>query len=269
MCDLRSCLDNVTDEDVKLKRKQISNFFIITGDSPTDPIAKKPSEEQLDWSARIAAAQEKTVRTFNLDTLAYYYHGADDNDYERIQGGFIVGHSLLTAAGIPCAGEADIRTALAMKISDIVNKGGSFAEFGAIDYKLGTIIMGHDGLFHIKIADGKPVLRAMGVYHGKRSTGVSVEANIVAGDITTLWVTQTHNGKLKIIVTEGKAIKAPKLMIGNTQTQIDFGMHPDDYMDRLFAEAPAHHCAISVGHNSELFKKVVAILDIECVVIKP
>jgi len=269
MCDLKSYFDKVTEKEVKIKREQISHFFIIAGDSPSEPIAKKPNEEQLNWSARVAVAQEKMVKDFDLDALAYFYKGADNNEYERIQGGFIVGHSLLTAAGIPCSGEGDIKTALSMKICDIVDKGGSFAEFAAVDYVLGTVIMGHDGPFHIKISDGKPVLRAMGLYHGKRSTGVSVEANVVVGDITTLWTTQTVNGKLKFIVTEGKAIKGPKLMIGNTQTHIDFGMRPDYYMDRLFNEAPAHHCAISVGQNSEIFKKIAYLLDIDCVVIKP
>lgn len=76
-------------------------------------------------------------------------------DYEALQFGFIVGHSLLTAKGIPCAGEGDLKTCVA----------------------------GHDGPFHLAIANGKPLLRGLGVYHGKQGTGVSVEAKVRAGDI--------------------------------------------------------------------------------------
>ncbi len=36
------------------------------------------------------------VNEFELDALTYYYHGRG-NHYEAMQGGFIVGHSLLTA----------------------------------------------------------------------------------------------------------------------------------------------------------------------------
>lgn len=78
--------------------------------------------------------------------------GAPGNHYEDIQGGFIVGHSLLTAKGIPCAGEGDLKACLAMKICDILGKGGSFCEIVVTDYEDGTILMGHDGPFHLEIA---------------------------------------------------------------------------------------------------------------------
>ncbi len=117
---------------------------------------------------------EKLIREYDLDALTYYYHGAPDSLYEKLQGGFIVGHSLLTAKGIPCAGEGDLKTCLAIKICDIVKRGGSFCKIVAADYEDGTILLGHDGPFHLAIASGKPILRGMGLYHGKQGTGVSV-----------------------------------------------------------------------------------------------
>ena len=58
-------------------------------------------------------------------------------------------------------------------------------------------------------------------------------------------------------------MKLPILTIGNTQTHVDFGMDLDAYMDRWFALAPTHHCAMSVGHNAALFEKVAKLLGIE------
>ncbi len=113
MCDLDKHLKQVTEAEVKDIRREVERFFAISGDSPSDPIAKKPTEEQLDWACRVAAAQRRMVEAYGLDALSYYYHGAEDNPYERLQSGFIVGHSLLTAAGVPCAGEGDIKTAIA------------------------------------------------------------------------------------------------------------------------------------------------------------
>lgn len=49
------------------------------------------------------------MKEYRLDGLAYYYHGSADGAYEKLQSGFIVGHSLLTAKGIPCAGEGDLK----------------------------------------------------------------------------------------------------------------------------------------------------------------
>lgn len=265
MCDLDSQLNKVTDAEVAEKRAEVEQFFTISGDSPSDPIAKKPTEEQLDWACRVAAAQERLVKARRLDGLSYYYHGADGNHYEELQGGFIVGHSLLTAKGVPCAGEGDLKTNVAMKICDLLGAGGSFTEIVAMDYLTNTMLLGHDGPFHISISDGKPVLRGMGVFHGKRGSGVSVEANVISGPVTTLGLTQTGAGKLRLIASEGVAVKHPILTIGNTQTHVDFGMPLDDYMDQWFQYAPTHHCAMSVGHNAKLFEKVAQLLGVEYV----
>lgn len=265
MCDLDQMLRGVTASEVKAKLEEVYVMFQISGDSPSDPIAKKPTDEQLEWSCRVAAAQEKLVREYDLDALSYYYHGAPGGEYEKLQGGFIVGHSLLTARGIPCSGEGDLKTAVAMKICDILGTGGSFSEIVVVDYVDETILLGHDGPFHIAISDGKPVLRGMGLYHGKQGTGVSVEAKVRTGPITTLNVTQTGDGKLKLIISEGESTAGAIMHIGNTQTPVKFRQHPDDYMEQWFSEAPTHHCAMSIGHNASLFQKVGQLLHMKYV----
>ena len=261
MSDLDAYLKTVTDAEVQNKLKEIQDFFEISGDSPSDPIAKKPTKEQLTWSAKVAIAQEKMVRDRDLDSVSYYYHGRDDY-LEEVQSGFIVGFSLLNAQGIACAGEGDIKTALAMKIADICGTGGSFCEIVAADFNRDTMILGHDGPFHFAISKGKPILRGMGVYHGKRGSGVSVEAKVRPGAVTTLGVTQTGDGKLKFNISEGEAIDAPILLNGNTSTHIQFSQKPAEYMDRWFTEAPTHHLALSVGHNAGLFKKIAELMNI-------
>ena len=268
MCDLAARLAKVTDADVKRKLDDITSMFEISEDSPSDPLARRPAPEQLEWSARVAAAQERMVADFALDALAYYYHGADDNDYERLQSGFIVGHSLLTANGVPCSGEGDIKTALAMKICDLLGTGGSFCEIVTTDYLRGTILMGHDGPFHLAIAKGRPILRGLGLYHGKRGCGVSVEAKVMDGPVTTLGVTQTGDGKLKFIVSEAEATDDPIMTIGNTQTHVRLGVDPDTWYERWLVEAPTHHFAMSVGHNASLFAKVADLLGVKFVQIK-
>jgi L-arabinose isomerase len=262
MCDLDRLLKDVTPGDVKQKLAEIHDMFAISGDSPSDPIAKKPTEEQLEWACRVAAAQEKLVREFQLDALTYYYHGAPGGEYEKLQSGFIVGHSLLTARGIPCSGEGDLKTAAAMKICDLLGTGGSFSEIVVVDYKDETIVLGHDGPFHIAISNGKPILRGMGLFHGKQGTGVSVEAKVKTGPVTTLNVTQTGDGNLKLIISEGESTNGSIMAIGNTQTPVKFRQHPDAYMEKWFAEAPTHHCALSVGHNASLLQKVGQLLNV-------
>jgi L-arabinose isomerase len=267
MCDLDLLRANVSPEDIQTKRRQIEDMFIISEDSPSEKLARKPTEEKLNWSCEVAAAQEALVKNRKLDALAYYYHGAPENDYEKLQSGFIVGHSLLTANGIPCAGEGDLKTAVAMKICDTLGVGGSFCEIVAADYIEGTILLGHDGPFHLEIAEGKPILRGMGLYHGKQGSGVSVEAKVKTGPITLLGLTQTKDGKLKLIISEGESTNGRTMQIGNTQTPVKFPVDPDTYFERWFMEAPTHHCAMSIGANANLFKKTADLLNIPYVVL--
>jgi len=264
MCDLARLCDAVTDAEVRQKQAQVEAMFVISEDSPADPLAKKPRPEQLDAACRVAVAQEKLVREFDLDALTCYYRGRPGGDYERLQEAFILGHSLLTAQGIPCSGEGDMKTAIAMKACDTLEVGGSYSEIVAADYKEGTIILGHDGPFHVAIAAGKPVLRGMGAYHGKWGTGVSVEASVRPGPVTLLNLTQDANGRLRAIVNQGEAIDAPILKIGNTMTHVRFAVGPTEFMNRWFALAPTHHGAMSVGHNGATLRKLADLMDWPC-----
>ena len=261
MCDLAKIADSVTESEKKAKLEEIEQMFVLSEDSPVDPLACKPKPEQLDSACRVAVAQEKMVREFDLDALTYYYRGSAGNEYEQLQEAFILGHSLLTARGIPCSGEGDMKTAIGMKVSDILGVGGSFCEIVATDYDRDTILLGHDGPFHIAIAGEKPILRGMGLYHGKWGTGVSVEASVQKGPVTLLNVTQTGDGRLRTIVNQGEAIEAPILKIGNTMTHVRFAMKPTPFMNEWFSLAPTHHCAMSVGNNAEAFQKVATLMD--------
>ena len=260
MCDLATVFDEVKTVEVEDKRREVEAMFEISEDSPADPLAHRPGEEELEIACRVAVAQEKLVRRENLDALTYYYRGAPGNPYERLQEAFILGHSLLTARGIPCSGEGDMKTAVAMKICDTLGTGGSFSEIVAGDFDDQTILLGHDGPFHIGISDRRPILRGMGLYHGKAGTGISVEAKVKTGPVTTLGVTQSREGRLKMIVNEGEATDGPTLLIGNTMTQVQFNRPIRELMDAWFALGPTHHFAMSVGHNASLFEKVARLL---------
>ncbi|MFD1671974.1 hypothetical protein ACFQ5M_07700 [Agrilactobacillus yilanensis] len=268
MDDLDAQLQSVTEDNKNKTLDEIQDMFEISEDSPSEKLAKKPTQSQLDWSATVASAQDKLINKFNLNGLTYYYHGSAGSHFEQVQSGFIVGNSLLTSKHVPCAGEGDLKTDISMKICDILGLGGSFCEIVVADYNDGTILLGHDGPFHLDIAEGKPKLRGLGVYHGKQGTGVSVEAKVKTGPITTLGLTQTIDGKLKLIISEGISTDGPIMKIGNTQTPVKFTVDPDTYFEKWFALAPTHHCAMSIGKNTDIFKKVGYMLDIETVEVK-
>jgi L-arabinose isomerase len=263
--ELQKRVDQVPDAEIEAILEQTRNLFEISSSSPSDTLARAPQPEALRWSAKVAAGLGRLVADFRLDGLSYYYRGADANPQELLGAGLILGSTLLTGRGIPCSGEGDTKNAIAMLIMDRLEAGGSFTELYAMDFVDQFLLMGHDGPFHLKIAEGKPVLRCLGLYHGKRGQGISVEARVKTGPVTLLSLTQTGKGNLKMLVSEGESIPGPILRIGNTNSRIRFSVGPAEFMDAWCIEGPTHHCALGVGHVAKEIEKVARIIGLEII----
>ncbi|MDP6042079.1 MAG: arabinose isomerase, partial [Candidatus Latescibacteria bacterium] len=166
MEDVQACVDAVGNDEIEAVRQRTMDLFEISEDSPSDPLAKKPTEEEMVWAFRVAAGLDRVVNDFDLHGLTYYYRGLDGNAFEQLGSSLILGCSLLTARGIPCSGEGDLKNCMAMKVMDALGAGGSYTELYAMDFEDRLILMGHDGPFHMAIAEGKPVLRGLEIFHG-------------------------------------------------------------------------------------------------------
>ena len=267
MCDLDERVRAATPAELAQKAEETRAIFDISEDSPSDPLAKKPAPEEMDWACRVAVGLDHLVEDFNLDGLAYYYRGVPGNPYERLGAGLILGCSLLTARGIPCSGEADLKNCQAMKIMDLLGAGGSYTELYAMDFRERFILMGHDGPFHLGIAEGRPILRGLGLYHGKAGHGVSVEASVRKGPITILGLTQTRDGRLKFLAAQGESLAGERLKIGNTNSRLRFGLDPAPFINAWCAEGPTHHCALGIGHVVGKLEKVAWLTGLELKVV--
>src|SRR5208283_2953842 len=216
---------------------------------------------------RVSVGLDHLVEDFDLDGLTYYYRGVGGNRNEQLAAGMTVGCSLLTARGIPCSGEGDLKNCQAMKILDLLGAGGSYTELYAMDFRERFILMGHDGPFHFGIAEGRPILRGLGLYHGKAGFGVSVEATVRKGPITILGITQTVDGRLKLLAAEGECLPGEVLKIGNTNSRLRFGLEPAPFINALCSEGPTHHCALGAGHVAGKIAKVAWLLGLELKII--
>lgn len=246
MCDLARCVEDAAPQEVARIQDLATQTFVLQDVSPED----------LEWAARVAAGLEALVERFQLDGLTYYYRGLDGNLYERLGAGLILGNSLLTARGVPASGEGDLKTCLAMMILDRLRAGGSYTEFYAMDFQEGLVLMGHDGPAHLAISDQRPVLRGLGLYHGKRGHGVSVEFKVRTGPVTLLGVTQMAEGGLKMLTAEGQSVPGPILRIGNTNSRLRFPLGPREFVNAWCQEGPTHHCALGVGRVSGAIEKL-------------
>ena len=125
--------------------------------------------------------------------------------------------------------------------------------------------MGHDGPAHLSIAEGKPRVRPLNVYHGKVGQGLSIEMSVKYGDVTLLAVVDDKDGKLKLLLAEGESTPGPTLKIGNTNSRYRFPIGVRRFMKGWNAHGPAHHCAIGVGHIADKLDKLASLLRIEAV----
>ncbi|HEY6785788.1 MAG TPA: L-fucose/L-arabinose isomerase family protein [Trebonia sp.] len=205
-------------------------------------------DEDLRWAARVSAGLDSLAADFGLDSLAYYHRGLDGEQHERLGAGMILGASLLTARGIPATGEYELRTSLAMLITDRLGGGGSFTELQALNFTDGVVEMGHDGPAHLAISDRRPLLRGLGVYHGKRGWGVSVEFDVKHGPVTAVGLAQQRDGTFTFVASVGRVVDGPRLRIGNTTSRVDFGRDPGEWTDAWSATGISHHWALATGN---------------------
>lgn len=258
--DLRVRVERVTDAQVDAELDRAREVFEL--DTSVDG-------DDLRWAGRVAVGLNLLVEDLGLDSLAYYHRGLDGEIHERLGAGMILGASLLTARGIPACGEYELRTSLAMLILDRLGAGGSFTELQALDFERGHVEMGHDGPAHLGLSAGRPLLRGLGVYHGKRGYGVSVELDVRHGPVTAFGLCQEPGGGFSFVAAEGEVADGPLLHIGNTTSRVDFGCDPGEWTDAWSATGVSHHWALGTGHRTAELHALADLLGTELTVVRP
>ncbi|HEY4382804.1 MAG TPA: arabinose isomerase [Acidobacteriaceae bacterium] len=219
---------------------------------------------ELERAAQTAAALDEMVERHSLGALAYFYNGSGSAMNEDTITSIILGTSMLTRRGVPVAGEYEVKNVLAMKILDSLGAGGSFTEYYAVDFNDDVVLMGHDGPGHSGIAEGKTKVKPLAVYHGKVGRGLSVEMSVKNGPVTLLSVVENRGG-FKLLVAEGASEAGPILEIGNTNSRYRFPIGARGFIERWNEQAPAHHCAVGLGHLGDRLAKVGKLLGIDVV----
>jgi L-arabinose isomerase len=253
-------IDELTDLRREVNREQIareSELFTEQFD-----IQQDCSETELERAARTSVALRQFVEAHQLGSIAYYYRGTPGSPNEDTISSIILAASLMTARGVPMAGEYEVKNAQAMKIMNAFGAGGSFSEYYAADYKDDVVLMGHDGPGHPAIAEGKIKVRPLAAYHGKVGRGLSVEMSVRHGPVTLLSVIDGADGQLRLLYAEGESVPGPILEIGNTNSRYRFPIGARRFINEWNARGPAHHCAIGVGHVGRKIEKLAAMLGI-------
>jgi len=246
----------VTEQETKEKIEEFYNRFDVQADCPASEISR---------AAVTAVALDKLVEKHRLGSVAYYHKGTGNAQNEDTMSSVILGTSLLTASGIPVAGEYEIKNAQAMKIMDCFGAGGSFTEYYAMDFTDDVVLMGHDGPCHPAIAEGRIKVKPLQVYHGKVGSGLSVEMSVKHGPVTLLSVIETVDGKVQLLIAEAESVAGPILEIGNTNSRYKFPIGARGFVEAWNSHGPAHHCAVGKGHIASKIEKLAKLLNIQAV----
>lgn len=252
--DLRSRVEHVSAAETTDRMDLARRIFTLDG---------SVVEEDFAWGARVSVALDRLVEDFDLDSLAYYHRGLDGEQHERLAAGMILGASFLTARGIPATGEYELRTSIAQLATQAISESGSFCEIQALNFVDGVVEMGHDGPAHLAVSSARPLLRGLGVYHGKRGWGVSVEFDVRHGPVTLLGLGQDRDGKLSFVASEGTVVPGPLLEIGNTTSRVDFGRDPGEWVDEWSATGVGHHWSLSLGALAQDYRAAADLLGID------
>lgn len=252
--DLRTRVEKVSDSEIRKRKDLARSMFRI--DSTVD-------DSDFDWAAKVSVGLDQLAEDFDLDSLAYYHRGLDGELHERLGAGMILGASMLTARGIPATGEYELRTTVAQLITQVAGAGGSFTEIQALNFEDNIVEMGHDGPAHLAVSSSAPVLRGLGVFHGKRGYGVSVEFDVEHGPVTLLGLGQDRDGSLALVASEGRVVPGPILSIGNTSSRVDFDRDPGVWVDQWSATGIGHHWSLSLGHRTEDYRAAADLLGVD------
>jgi L-arabinose isomerase len=253
MCELVEYVQGATPAEIKEKMDEMNETFTYL-DPSYDSTTVAINPDDIAWAAQCAVGLDKLVGNNNLSAMAYYYEGRD-NIYERIASNLIIGNSLLVSKGIALAGESDMKTCMAMYTTSAIGAGGSFAEYG-IDLADNIMLVGHDGPHDIRISDGKPTIRGLGLYHGKRGHGISVEFSLKTGPMTMLGLSADINGRFRFIGAEADSERGPLPQMGNSMTRARLRSEVKQFMVDWAKAGNTHHMSLCLGQQTGVIAKL-------------
>ena len=236
--EIEEAFKRVTDTQFREMCRQLREMYDV------DPTA---TDEHLDFSARAAVAYDEVICRHDLGAFGYYWWGEKEFLTQlRSQSSLAV--SRLAALGRPGVTEGDIKTAMAMKIFDLLGAGGMFVEFFAINHTDNILLMGHDGPSNVNLAADRPRLQHLEVHHGKTGYGLGIDFRMKLGPITLLNLTQFGTGAtFKLIATVGEVVPGDILSIGNPNCRVRLNQPIHEFFSAWCKQGPCHHIALGLG----------------------
>jgi L-arabinose isomerase len=254
--EIKNAYERVTESQIKDMFRQFREMYDVD---------ETVTNDHLRSSARIAVAFDEVIMRHDINAFGYYWWGEEDS-ITQLRAESALAVSRLTALGRPGVTEGDVKTAMGMKIMDLLGAGGMFLEFFSMDFGENFFLMGHDGPSNVNVAAGRPKLQHLAVHHGKTGNGLGIDFRIPEGAITLLNLTQFGAGKtFKLIYTVADSIPGPILDIGNPNCRVRVSMPIHEFMNAWCQQGPSHHVALGLGDRSREIEALAEAVEFACV----
>lgn len=223
------------------------------------------TDEHLRSSAQLAIAYDEVITRHDISAFGFYWWGEKEH-ITQLRSQAAIAVSRLAALGRPGVTEGDVKTAMAMKILDLLGGGGMFLEFFSMDFDENFILMGHDGPSNINVAARKPRLSHLEVHHGKSGHGLGIDFEMREGPITLLNLSQFNAGeRFKMIYTIAEVVSGDILAIGNPNCRVRVQKPIHDFIEEWCRQGPTHHIALGVGDHAREIETFAQALKFEAV----
>ncbi|MYA04533.1 MAG: hypothetical protein F4Y37_07985 [Caldilineaceae bacterium SB0664_bin_22] len=234
---------------------------MLTHFETTYEVDSTVTRDHMRFSAQVAVAYDAVIRKHDISAFGYYWWGERELMTQlRAQSGLAV--SRLAAMGRPGVTEGDVKTAMAMKILDLLGGGGMFVEFFAMDFNENSILMGHDGPANINVAAGRSRLMHLDTHHGKSGHGLGIDFDMQQGPVTLLNLSQHDAGDtFKLIYSVGEIVPGTILGIGNPNARVRIERPLHEFIDAWCQQGPSHHIALGIGDHSEALETFAEAVD--------
>lgn len=219
----------------------------------------------LEDSAKLCVVYEKIVNKYNINAFGYYWWGEKES-VTLLRSESAIAVTRLASKGCPGVTEGDLKTAMSLKIMDLLGAGGMFLEFFSMDFDENFLLMGHDGPSNINMASGKPELQHLQLHHGKSGHGLGIDFKVKEGPVTLLNLTQFYEGDcFKLIYSIGEVIPGPILCIGNPNCRVRVAKPIPQFINDWSQQGPCHHFAMGYGDRSAQLETFAEVMGFDVV----
>jgi len=254
--ELENAYLEVTDRELKEMIEQLRELYDVD---------TTVTDEHMDFSARAAVAYDTIIKRHDIHAFGYYWWGERELITQlRAQSNLAV--SRLAAEGRPGVTEGDVKSAMSMKLMDMLGAGGMFVEFFSMDFDEDFLLFGHDGPCNINMAYGKPKLQHLEIQHGKSGHGLGIDFKMKPGPATLLNLSQNAAGEtFKMIYSVGEIIPGPTLNIGNPNCRVKVQKTIHQFIEDWCMHGPSHHLVIGYGDQGEALEMTAEALGFSLV----